>query len=191
MSLTARRSIHLLCSSAIQNGLPDLHFIVPHIWRFVNVLQSKYPFTFATAKRDVPDEHNRWIQERLVTYFLFGVIAELSAIDQELINKTWVLGSHLSRTIGKGGENFRPREFIAVEKSLAEEIGPKNFELFAAKAEELSLAMNFKLGPVNSAEHVVAWCFRYVRQLLSAAKWESVPHEMRRSPFVGPKMAVS
>jgi hypothetical protein len=178
MSLTTRRAVQtLLRRSHDQNRVQDLETVASHVWHFVHALQKRYPFNFATAHRDLPDEHHRWIQEQLVSYLLFGMIAELTRMEQPLADKAWVLGSHLGKMIGKGGEHFWPREFNPVEKSLAEEIGEKHFAQFVGRAEELSLAMNFKLGPVNSAEHVVAWSFRYVRQLIMAAKWESVIRE--------------
>lgn len=175
MALTARRSIHALRCAAQPNGHPEIEVVVRHIWKFAHRLQKRYPFNFANAQRDLPDERHRWVQERLVSYFLFGVIAELSGIDDKQLNNAWSLASRLSRTIGKGGENFSPHEFTVEEKKLAEEIGKYTFMRFIQQAEQLSLKMNFKFGPVNSAEHVIAWCFRYVRQLLGAAKWESVP----------------
>jgi hypothetical protein len=194
MSLTARRSLQALRRAASKDELPEPQILVPQIWNFAHRLQEKYPFTFVKALRDLPNEQNRWIQERLVTHFLFGAIAELSRIDQALIDKAWLLGAQLSRTIGKGGENFRPQEFNEEQKRLAEEIGAKNFQTFLNKAEELSLAVSFKLGPVNSSEHVVVWCFRYVRLLFSSAKWESVSRDPVPSPAldpVVPQLAVS
>jgi hypothetical protein len=186
MPLTARRSLQALRRAASADEVSEAQILVPQIWNFAHRLQEKYPFTFVKALRDLPNEQNRWLQERLVTHFLFGAIAELSRIDEALIEKAWALGAQLSRTIGKGGENFRPQEFNEEQKRLAEEIGEKNFQLFIDLAEELSLAVSFKLGPVNSSEHVVVWCFRYLRQLLSAAKWESVPRHPVPSPAVTP-----
>ena len=152
----------------------DLETVKDHFVGFVHKLQSRYAFRFAKAHRALKDERNRWIQERLVTHFLFGSLAEGLDLPPENVEKVWTLGGRASQMIEKGGENSRPTEFDATEKNLAQEIGEKTFDLMIQRAEELSLAMKFKMGPVNVEEHVIAWCFCYVRQLLHAAKWESV-----------------
>jgi hypothetical protein len=164
-----------LRASLQDSQAPQSEIVKDHVLVFAGKLQRRYPFQFAKAFRHLEDEQNRWIQERLMTYFLFGAVAELSGIDDATVQKIWKLGVDLSRTIGKGGEHFRPKEFDSADKTLAEEIGEKNFDLLVLKLEELGHQMEFKMGPVNPAEHVIIWCFRYMRQLLLAAKWESVP----------------
>lgn len=152
----------------------DVNLVKNHLLGFVLKLQKKYPFKFAVAYRDLESEMNKQSQERLTTHFLFGAISELSPFDAKLKDSVWALGALLSKQVGKGGENFRPREFNAREKALAEEIGEGNFDLLIRSAEALSIAMKFKMGPVNSPEHAIAWCFRYLGQLLKAARWESI-----------------
>ncbi|MBI4663679.1 MAG: hypothetical protein HY735_33170 [Verrucomicrobia bacterium] len=154
----------------------EVSVVKDHLLGFVQKLQERYPFKFAVAYRNLESEVNKQTQERLTTYFLFGAISELSGLEPAVKEKIWALGALLCKQVGKGGENFCPHEFNPAEKTLAEEIGEKHFDVLLQKAEELSVAMKFKIGPVNSAEHVVAWTFRYVGQLLKAAKWESLKH---------------
>ena len=152
----------------------DVNLVKDHLLGFVQKLQKRYPFRFAVAYRDLKSEVNKQAQERLTTHFLFGAISELSPLDAKVKESVWALGALLSNQIGKGGENFRAHQFNPAEKTLAEEIGETNFALLRRSAEDLSLAMKFKMGPVNSAEHVISWSFRYFGQLLNAARWESI-----------------
>ena len=108
----------------------------------------------------------------MTTHFLIGAIAELTTLESDLKRAGVGVGRLLSKQIGKGGENFRPRQFNRSVKAIAEEIGENNFSLLIEKANELSAAFEFKMGPVNSGEHVILWSFRYVGQFLKAAKWE-------------------
>lgn len=173
-SLTVRRSLEHLRASLEDEGFSRAEIVKDHLLRLATKLQKRYPFRFAKAFRGLRDEQNRWIQERLLTYFLFGAVAELSGIDERLIQKAWILGTDLSKTVGKGGEHFRPRPFTPEDKALAREISEKNFDLLLQRLHELARQVDFKLGAVNPAEHTIAWSFRYLRLLLQAAKWESV-----------------
>ena len=167
-----RRSLKALRARA-GNGNPlALSVIKDELLGFVDELQKRYPFVFAVAYRNFSSELNKQAQERLTTHFLIGAIAELTTLDSNLKDRVWTLGGLLSKQIGKGGENFRPRQFNRSEKAIAEEIGEKNFGLLTVKADELSGALRFRMGPVNSGEHVIIWSFRYVGQFLKAAKWE-------------------
>ena len=140
---------------------------------FVDKLQKRYSFRFAKAYRGLEDERNRWIQEALATHFLFGTCASMISMEMTRVNLSWDLAASISKMIGKGGEHFRPSQFNVKQKSQALEIGENHFKAMLQSAEELSLSMRFNSGPVNSAEHVIAWCFRYTWQLLRAAEWES------------------
>ncbi|MBI2946604.1 MAG: hypothetical protein HYY23_03095 [Verrucomicrobia bacterium] len=166
--------MRLLRANLSENEPLEANLVKDHLLGFVLNLQKKYPFKFAVAYRDLESEVNKQAQERLTTHFLFSAISEMSALDPKLKEPVWLLGRLLSKQIGKGGENFRPHEFNSAEKALAQEIGEQSFEILIRKAEELSVAMKFKIGPVNSAEHVISWSFRYLGQLLKAAKWESI-----------------
>lgn len=151
----------------------DVQVVRDHVIAFVVKLQNRYPFTFAAAYRDLKSEFNKQIQERLAGHFLFGAIGELTALPDEKKDRLWKLGAHLSATIKKGGENFRPADFTPLQRELAVGITPGEYDELIQNAEELSISMGFKLGPVNSAEHVIAWCFRYVRLFFESARWES------------------
>jgi hypothetical protein len=172
-----RRPFETLRSGGPEDRAGRVDLVKWSIYAFLDKLQKRYPFTFAPALRGLPSELNRQTQERLTTHFLLGVIAELSELEPEVMDRVWELGKLLSKQIGRGGENFWPRQFTLAERKAAQDIGQKNYDRLLEQAEELSMAMKFKLGPVNSSEHVLAWCFRYVGQLLKAAKWESVHNE--------------
>lgn len=172
-SLTFRRSLKALRSSLEQNSSIETAVVKEHLWGFVDHLQRKYPFTFAIAYRNLKSERNKQVQERLTTHFLLGAISELADMDAERKELVWNLGALLCRHVGKGGENFRPHQFTASEQKLAEEIGEAQFDLLIHKAEELSMSMKFRMGPVNTIEHVISWSFLYAAQLLKAARWES------------------
>jgi hypothetical protein len=167
-----RRSLKLLRKNSGEGNPIELCVIKDQLLGFVEELQKKYPFTFAVAYRNFKSELNKQAQERMTTHFLIGAIAELTTLESDLKERVWALGGLLSKQIGKGGENFRPRQFNRSVKAIAEEIGEKNFSLLIEKANELSAAFEFKMGPVNSGEHVILWSFRYVGQFLKAAKWE-------------------
>lgn len=171
--LSSRRSLETLRNSDQASQAEHLEFVKWGIYGFLEKLQKRYPFTFAPALRGLNSEINRQVQERLATHFLIGAIAELSGLPAALRDRVWDLGGLLCKQIGRGGDNFYPKAFDPEERTLAETIGEKSFGELLLIAEELSMAMKFKLGPVNSAEHVLSWCFRYVGQLLKAAKWES------------------
>ncbi|MBM3840139.1 MAG: hypothetical protein FJ398_19665 [Verrucomicrobia bacterium] len=180
-----RKPLRLLRANLAEDQPLDANLVKEHLLAFVLKLQEKYPFRFAVAYRGLDSELNKQAQERLTTHFLFSAISEMSALDSKLKELVWLLGRLLSKQIGKGGENFRPHEFSPKERALAQEIGESSFEELIRKAEELSLAMKFKIGPVNSAEHVLAWSFRYLRQLLKAAKWESIKRGAETKPRLG------
>lgn len=172
--LTYRRSLRSLQNPGDFGGRHlEIETVRDHFAGFVLKLQNRYPFAFVSAYRDLKSESNKQIQERLAGHFLFGSIAELSPLAPQKKAALWELGARLSRTIRKGGENFRPSDFGQKERQLAQQITPDEYDLLIQKAEELSVAMKFKMGPVNSAEHVMAWCFRYVRLFLESARWES------------------
>lgn len=175
-SLTVRRSLETLRTSLREGQASQTEIVRDHILRFANILQGRYPFSFGKGFRGHVGEQHRWVQERLLTHFLFGAVAEFSGMDESLIEKAWILGTNLSKSVGKGGEHFRPNEFDATDKALAREIGEANFELLLEKLEELAHQLEFKLGPINPSEHSIVWCFRYLRLLLMAAKWESAVH---------------
>lgn len=171
--LASRRSLTAFRTAPPENYNVRLEAAKEHLTRFAQRLQDRYPFRFITAYRNLDSERHKQVQERLVTLFLFGAVAELSGLPPETKDRVWELGKALSRSIGKGGDNYFPREFTDAERKLAREIGEQNFHELIHHAEQLSLAMKFKIGPVNSAEHSISWCFRYLGQLLKAAKWES------------------
>jgi hypothetical protein len=151
----------------------DTDTVMEHLLGFAYKLQRRYPFAFAVAYRDFKSESNKQIQERLTCHYLFGAVGELLPADGLLKNQIWTLGGLLSKQVAKGGENFRPVDFTPGARLLAQEIGEATFVALMQKEEELALRMKFSIGPVNSAEHAICWCFRYVRQLFQAAKWES------------------
>jgi hypothetical protein len=169
-----RKSLRLLRAHLTEDEPLDAKLVKDHLLAFVMNLQTKYPFRFAVAYRGLDSEVNKQVQERLTTHFLFSAVSEMSSLEPKPKELVWLLGRLLSKQIGKGGENFRPHEFNPKEKALAQEIGETNFEQLIRQAEELSVAMKFKIGPVNSAEHVIVWSFRYLGQLLKAARWESI-----------------
>lgn len=171
--LSSRRRLETLRNYDQSSQAEHLEFVKWGIYGFLEKLQKRYPFTFASALRGLRSEINRQVQERLTTHFLIGAIAELSGLPPALRDRVWDLGGLLCKQIGRGGDNFYPKAFDSEERVLAETIGEESFGEMLLIAEELSKAMKFKLGPVNSAEHVLSWCFRYVGQLLKAAKWES------------------
>ena len=174
--LTSRRTLLALRASGKEPERADLEQVRHLLLRFTDRLQDRYPFNFATAQRDLPSEDHRRIQECLVTHFLFGAIAEASSLDHHLRDEAWALGAKLIRHLGSGGENFCPREFDVEEKRIAQEIGERRFEELMHLAQQLGSRIKFRNGPVNSAEHVLAWSFRYVWQMLKAAKWEGAEH---------------
>lgn len=151
----------------------DTDVVMEHLLGFVYKLQRRYPFNFAVAYRDAQSEANKQVQERLTCHYLFGAVSEMAEVEAGIREKIWRLGGILSGQIAMGGENFRPAQFSTEEKKLAVEIGEDVFSELLIKIEELSLRMKFSIGPVNPAEHAICWSFRYVRQLLQAAKWES------------------
>ena len=171
---TFRRTLRMLRNNSGGNEPIEVNLVKEHLLEFVEKLQGRYPFKFAIAYRDLKSEVNKQAQERLTTHCLIGAISELSALDPKLKENAWELAALLSHQIGKGGEHFHPLEFSEQEKALAEEIGEANVDLLLGAAEKLSLAIRFKMVPVNTSEHVISWSFRYVKQLLKAAKWESI-----------------
>ncbi len=167
-----RRSLKLMRERSGDGNSLAPSVIKDQLLGFVDELQKKYPFRFAVAYRNFDSEVNKQAQERLTTHFLIGAISEMTTLESHLKGRVWTLGGLLSRQIGMGGENFRPRQFNRPEKAIAEEIGEQNFGLLIEKTKVLSAALEFKMGPVNSGEHVILWSFRYVSQFLKAAKWE-------------------
>ncbi len=145
-------------------------------WQAYSLLEKfrkRYPFTFASARRDVRGERHRQAQEKLMTLFMLGAMAALTELEPARRVQMGQLANHLSQHIGKGGENFCPHEFTTAEKTLAREIGPDHFDAMLERAEAFSRSVSSKLGPVNSSEQVLFWSLRYLGQLLRAAKWES------------------
>lgn len=176
LSLTSRRTLLALRGSSDAPHRADPEQVKQVLLAFAERLQGRYPFTFAKARRDLHSELNREIQERLVTHFLFGAISESSSLSYHLRDETWILGGKLIRHLGVGGENYCPHEFDPEEKRLAHDIGDRRFEELMRLARELGSKIQFRDGPVNATEHALAWSFRYVWQLLKAAKWEGAEH---------------
>ena len=174
--LTSRRTLLAMRSANAEPQRADPEEVKQVLLRFAERLQARYPFQFAKAKRDLPDEINREAQERLVTHFLFGAVAETSGLHHRLRDEAWALGGKLIRHLGVGGENFCPTEFDPEEKRLAHDIGERRFEELMRLTQQLGSRIQFRDGPVNATEHVLAWSFRYVWQMLKAAKWEGAEH---------------
>lgn len=174
--MTSRRILLAERGSATEPQPADLELIKRLLLGLAERLQVRYPFKFAKARRDLLSELHREIQERIVTHFLFGALSEGSRLNSKQRDDAWRLGGKLILHLGVGGENFCPKEFDAEEKQLARAIGDRRFEELMKLTQQLGSKIQFGDGPVNATEHVLAWSFRYVWQMLKAAKWEGAEH---------------
>lgn len=138
--------------------------------QFVAKLQETHPFIFRKAARELEHEQNRWVQEKHGTHFILTLLIDSIEAPPEVKAKALVWAQTMSEKIDKGGENWRTPDLKPEELSLVKEIGHASFSQLYAKADELSLAMKFRSGPVNSAEHTIAWSFRYAGMLLDNAR---------------------
>lgn len=142
------------------------------ILSFAMQMQKRYPFDFAPGHRGVDGERNRKKQEKLVTHFILRALIQSSDLNAEEKSAAGELICPLVKQIGTGGANFYPRDFNDLERALATTTTGWGFSKLILDAYELARIVQSPLGPVNSAEHSVFWSFRYVGQLLKAAKWE-------------------
>lgn len=136
-------------------------------------LQKKYPFDFVLGKRGVGGDYNRRRQEQLVTHYILAALIECSDLASEKKETGLELSALLVKQIGSGGENFVPSEFTEKERVLAQSVGEPEFSTLLGRCRILAQCFDITMGPVNSAEHSVAWSFRYAAQFLKAAEWES------------------